>query len=79
MELTLLTFPCFLHFPPPLAEGGGLNVPINIINIINISLVLSLFFGNAINIINISLVLCFFCPPPPLQGGGWGPNVSQKH
>ena len=39
------------------------------IHVINISLVLSVFWENTINIINISLVLCFFAPPP-LQGGG---------
>ena len=43
---------------------------INIINIINISLVLSTFGENKINIINISLVLCTFCPPPFCKRGG---------
>ena len=49
---------------------------INIINIINISLVLSTFWENGINIINMSL---FFALSPPLAAGGGSPNVSQKH
>ena len=66
--------------PPPLLQKGGgcLMFPknINIINIINISLVLSFFLKTLLTLLTFPWFCFCFAPRPPLQAGGWGPNVS---